>query len=278
MKKDLTRSKMWRSALALIGGMLMLAGCSTNPSTGRSQFLLLSADEVAAMGNQAAPGLVEEYGGEIESEQVRRYVTEIGRKVAATIEPEYSEIEWTFYTLNSEVINAFALSGGNVFITSGLLREMTNEAQLAGVLGHEIGHVTGRHVDERLSQAVAAELGLALLGEYTEEELITTGAGLATNLAMLSWGRSQELESDEQGLKYMTRAGYDPDGLIELMKILQEAGGGGRTIEFFSTHPYPERRIEEIRAWMKKNQDHLSGLNLVMEQDRFLRETAPIRR
>ena len=272
------RTISWRNAAALLASMLMLAGCSTNPATGREQFLLLSSEQVAAMGDEAAPQLVQEYGGEIQSEQVKRYVNEIGQRVAEEVESEYRDIEWTFYTLDSEVINAFALSGGNVFITSGLLREMTNEAQLAGVLGHEIGHVTGRHVDERLSQAVAAELGLALLGEYTDEELITTGAALATNLTMLSWGRSQELESDEQGLKYMVRAGYDPEGLIELMRILEEAGGGGGTIEFFSTHPYPDRRIEEIRTWMGEHQDRLAGMNLVMNGERFLRETAQIRR
>lgn len=272
------RTISWRNAAALMASMLMLVGCSTNPATGREQFLLLSSEQVAAMGDEAAPQLVQEYGGEIQSEQVKRYVNEIGQRVAEEVESEYRDIEWTFYTLDSEVINAFALSGGNVFITSGLLREMTNEAQLAGVLGHEIGHVTGRHVDERLSQAVAAELGLALLGEYTDEELITTGAALATSLTMLSWGRSQELESDEQGLKYMVRAGYDPEGLIELMRILEEAGGGGGTIEFFSTHPYPDRRIEEIRTWMGEHQDRLAGMNLVMNGERFLRETAPIRR
>ena len=147
-------------ALLTISSMLALHGCSTNPSTGRSQLDLVSSDQVAAMGKQATPELIKEFGGEVKSADLRHYVTQVGRRLAKHVEPEYSEVKWEFHTLDSEVINAFALPPGNVFITTGLLSRLSNEAELAGVLGHEMGHITAAHVDERVSQQMLAELGL----------------------------------------------------------------------------------------------------------------------
>jgi len=226
----------------------VLAGCSTNPSTGRSQFILLSSDEVAAMGVEAMPGLVEEFGGEVESAELRAYVENVGRKLAMHVEPEFAHIQWEFTTLESEVINAFALPGGKVFITRGLLEKFDNEAQVAGVLGHEIGHVTGRHIDERISQAMAAQFGLAIVGVATDEELVVMGGSLLAQGVMLGWGRDQESESDYQGLKYMVRAGYDPRGMAQVLQVLAEASTGPRQWEILATHPHPENRLEDVMA------------------------------
>jgi predicted Zn-dependent protease len=150
-----------RHTLAILTiSTIALAGCSTNPSTGRSQLDLVSSDQVAAMGEQATPELIQEFGGEARSPELRRYVTNVGKRLAKQIEPEYKDIKWEFHTLESDVINAFALPPGNVFITTGLLSRLSNEAELAGVLGHEMGHITAAHVDERVSQQMLAELGL----------------------------------------------------------------------------------------------------------------------
>ncbi|MCP3904739.1 MAG: M48 family metallopeptidase [Planctomycetes bacterium] len=234
--------------LVLLPAIAMLAACSTNPSTGRTQFILLPADQVAAMGAQATPELVAEFGGEVQSAELRAYVTSVGQKLAAQVEPEYGHIEWEFTTLNSEVINAFALPGGKVFITRGLLERFDNEAQVAGVLGHEIGHVTGRHVDERISQTMVAQFGLEALGAATESQVIYEGAGMLAQVSLLSFNREQESESDYQGLKYMTRAGYDPRGMLQVLTVLAEASAGPRQWEILATHPHPENRLEDVTA------------------------------
>lgn len=237
----------------------LLVGCVTNPSTGRSQLILVSSDEVTTMGEQATPQVLAEFGGEVDSPELRAYVEGVGRRLAANVEPAYAGIEWRFYVLDSDVVNAFALPGGKVFVTRDLLSRFDNEAQVAAVLGHEMGHITARHVDERISQAVVAGLGFSWLGSATESSLITLGAQLATQGVMLRFGRDQEAESDHQGLKYMTAAGYDPRGLMQVLEVLRDAGRGGRAPEFLSTHPYPETRLRTIARTIERRYRHTQG-------------------
>ncbi len=237
----------------------LLAGCVTNPSTGRSQLILVSSDEVTTMGEQATPQVLAEFGGEVESPELRAYVKGVGRRLAANVEPVDAGIEWRFYVLDSDVVNAFALPGGRVFVTRDLLSRFDNEAQVAAVLGHEMGHVTARHVDERISQAVLAEIGLSLLGSAMESSLITQGAQLATQGVMLRFGRDREAESDHQGLEYMTAAGYDPRGMLQVLEVLRDAGRGGRPPEFLSTHPYPETRLRIIARAIDGRYRHTQG-------------------
>lgn len=230
-----------------------VTGCQVNPATGRTQLRLIPAAEVSKLGIEAKPQLIEEYGGEVPERQLREYVTEVGNRLARHVETEFQDVEWSFIVLDSDVINAFALPGGNVFISRGLLARFDNEAQLAGVLGHEIGHVTGQHVDERISQAVSAELGLSVLGAMTDSQLLLMGAQLATGGYQLRFGRGQEIEADELGMRYMTLAGYDPHGMLEVMQVLQAAtAGGSQQPEFLSTHPHPETRISTITRLLNR--------------------------
>lgn len=233
--------------LVLLAG---LTGCKTNPSTGRSQFLIVSANETRQMGIEAKPQLIEEYGGEYPSQPLREYVAQVGSVLVTHVEPEYADVEWEFILLDSEVINAFALPGGKVFITVGLLSHFRNEAQVAGVLGHEIGHVSAQHVDERLSQTMAAQLGVGILGVATDSELVTVGAGLLVSGTLLKFNRDQELEADRQGLKYMSRAYYDPIGMRQVLEVLRDASEDGRALEFLSTHPHPERRLYQVEEML----------------------------
>ncbi|MGB0766246.1 MAG: M48 family metalloprotease, partial [Phycisphaeraceae bacterium] len=148
------------AAFALV--LLPLAGCSTNQTTGRSQFTVLSWEEEKKIGADAAPGFIEQSGGVLPDQAIVAYVEAIGMKLAAEAEAIDSEVraqnlEWEFYVLDSQVINAFALPGGKVFISRGLMAKMNNEAQLAGVLGHEVGHVTARHGNERMGKAMIAQ-------------------------------------------------------------------------------------------------------------------------
>lgn len=269
--------RLLRAVLALAfvaGGLPALSGCSVNPSTGRRQFILVSSDQTAEMGAAAMPELVQEYGGEVSSPSLRSYVRNIGQQLASLTEAEYADVDWEFTVLDSDVVNAFALPGGKVFISEGLLARLGDEAQLAGVLGHEIGHVTARHVDERISQAAALELGISVLGAATESQLAQLGGQLFGQGYLLRFGRSQELEADAQGLKYMTYAGYDPAALLDVMRVLDEAtSGGGQPPEFLSTHPYPETRIEAIQAALQHEYRQTQGNSAYQRHaDRFRRK------
>lgn len=233
---------------------LVLAGCETNPATGRNQFQALSTQEEIAMGTQAMPELVKEYGGRVANADLQNYVVEIGRKLAATTEGKNPALPWEFTLLDSDVINAFAMPGGKVFMSRGLAQRMTNEAQLAGVLGHEVGHVTARHINDQMARqgltsvlvgvgsAAADAAGYGGLGQVGE----TVGG-----VVLLKYSRDQELEADKLGLRYMTRNGYDPAAMRQVMQILKSASGGGKQAEIFSTHPDPDSRIQQIDSLLR---------------------------
>jgi predicted Zn-dependent protease len=251
---------------------IIVTGCSTNPSTGRAQLDLISSDQVAAMGEQATPELIKEFGGEARSPELRRYVTQVGRRLAKQIEPEYKDVKWEFHTLESDVLNAFALPPGNVFVTTGLLSRLSNEAELAGVLGHEMGHITAAHVDERVSQQMLAELGLGVLGQTNESQIVNAGAQLLTQGTLLNFSRDQESEADEQGLKYMNKAGYDPRGMLGVLRVLVEADQGGGAPEFLSTHPDPRRRLNQAQKQIDEKYDGSKG---ELYESRFRKDAAP---
>lgn len=233
--------------LASLLTLIAATGCTYNPATGRSQFLMLSAEEEIALGESAKGELTAEYGGMVQSAEVRGYVTRVGRSLAAHTEADYPDLPWEFTVLDSGIINAFALPGGKVFISRGLLERLESEAEMAGVLGHEIGHVTAQHVDERISQAMLLEFGVALIGGFTESELAAFGASLFSSGYQLKFSRDQETEADAQGLKYMTAAGYAPRAMLEVLEVLAEASHGERPPELLATHPYPETRIKAVQ-------------------------------
>lgn len=228
-------------------GAAILAGCSTNPTTGRSQFNMLSRDQEIAMGVQAKPEMLKEFGGEVQSAELRAYVEEIGRKLAAQTEGDNPSLPWEFTLLDSPVINAFALPGGKVFVSRGLASKMTNEAQLAGVLGHEIGHVTARHINDRVARQTGASLGVGLIGVAVGGDVVSQVLGEGVGLFLMSYDREQENEADALGVRYMTRVGYNPIGQLQVMQILAREAGGGKQPEMLSTHPLPETRIRRLQ-------------------------------
>lgn len=250
---------MIKHIVTLTAVVFIAAGCETNPATGDSQLILVSPEETTQMGIEAKPAMIQEYGGEVKSPELRRYIEQVGRRLSRHVEGEYKGTDWEFITLDSDVINAFALPGGKVFMSRGLLEQMNNEAGVAGVLGHEIGHVTGRHVDERISQSMAVQ-GLASVGGAFGGEglaqLIPTVIGGVGQGYLLKFGRDQESQADELGLKYMTRAGYDPMGMADVMKVLIAASEGNEQWEMLSTHPNPKNRLEAIMEQINKEYAH----------------------
>lgn len=242
------RANLWTVLLALLtlaAPVVVSSGCETNASTGRSQLVLLGREEEISMGVQAAPEMVKEFGGAVKSTAIQQYATAIGKKMAAVTEGDRPSLPWEFTMLDSKVINAFALPGGKVFVSRGLASRMTNEAQLAAVIGHEIGHVTAKHINDRMVNTMGAELILAILSEGTEADVVQLGEQVAV-LALNGFSRDQESESDSLGMRYMVRVGYNPEGMLELMQILKASSEGNNPPEWMSTHPLPDTRIQRI--------------------------------
>ncbi len=236
--------------------LLPLCGaCVRNDVVGRSQLIGLSREQELALGAQAQPGLITEMGGKVRDQALQQYVTEVGRVLASHTEGDYPQLPWEFTLLDSDIINAFALPGGKVFISKGLLKEMTNEAQLAGVLGHEVGHVTARHTAERIGQQQWTQIGMqvgssALGGASVEmQRLGGLALQLGGTLVPLKFSREQELEADALGMRYMVKGGWNPIGTYQVMQILARAGGGGGDAlsSLLATHPDPQARADKVQ-------------------------------
>jgi len=231
----------------LLAAVMVVAACAVNPATGERQLSFIGEGQEIEMGRQSDPAIVAQYGLYPDS-SVQRYVRDIGLELASV--SERPDLPWTFRVLDDPSINAFALPGGFIYVTRGILGHLESEAQLAGILGHEIGHVTARHSVNQMSRAQLATLGLGAAMVFSEEarrfgDVAQTGL----SLAFLKFGRDDEDESDELGVRYMTRLGYDPRELADVMEMLSassDLAGGGRLPEWQSTHPNPENRVESI--------------------------------
>jgi beta-barrel assembly-enhancing protease len=234
--------------IAAISFFSYLGTRSTNPVTGETQYVDMTPEEEIAMGLQAAPEMEQQYGGLYQNQQAQELVKRIGQDVVAHSVASQTPYKFDFHLLaDDQTVNAFALPGGQIFITVALLNKLETEAQLAGVLGHEIGHVVGRHSSEhiakqKLTQGLVGAVGVGA-GGYNSARM----AQMVGQLIDLQYGRGDELEADKFGVKYMSDAKYDPRALIRVMEILAEASGGARQPEFLSTHPDPGNRAERIQ-------------------------------
>ena len=262
--------------LTLLALATFATGCSTNPATGKSQLNWLSTEKERSLGNEASPKFVKQYGGDIPSHSIQAYVSDLGHRLAAV--SERPDLEWEFHVVDSAVINAFALPGGKVFVTRGLIEKLSSEAQLAGVLGHEVGHVTGQHIGQQMTRAMIITgigIGVGIAGEQSDEDwmkILGVGTSVGGGLYLLSYGRNQETQSDELGVRYMTRLGYNPVGQIQVMKVLKQASGGGAGIEFFATHPYPDTRIKHLNAHIRERYpDYKDPQKYRVYRDRYQR-------
>jgi beta-barrel assembly-enhancing protease len=226
-----------------------------NPVTGEKQNVDLTVDQEIALGLNSAPQMAGEFGGLDSSERDQRIVDEIGNVIVQRSDASRSPYQFNFHLLaDNRTVNAFALPGGQIFITRALFDRLKTPGQLAGVLGHEIGHVIGRHGAEHLAKQklTAGLVSAAVIG-------IGDGSGAGGSIAQMigsmvnmKHGRKDELESDALGAKYMVAAGYHPESLIQVMEILKQASGGGNQPEFASTHPNPENRKAMISQNIKK--------------------------
>ncbi|MEO1328801.1 MAG: M48 family metalloprotease [Pseudomonadota bacterium] len=245
-------------ALCLLGA---LAGCAqtVNPATGARQMTSISPAEEQRLGDSQHPKILARYGGAYRDAKVSGYIAQIGGRLAAN--SELPRQKWTFTVLDTPTVNAFAVPGGYVYITRGMLAIANDEAEVAAVLGHEIGHVTARHTAQRLTQAqtvnvvgLLATIGAAAAGVDTGA--VGQVAGLAGRGALASFSREQELEADQLGIRYISRAGYDGRGQADVLRALdrerqlraKRSGGSASSVGFFSTHPATPQRVRAAEA------------------------------
>jgi len=241
------------AVMAVIALFGYYASREVNPITGKTQSVALSQEQEVVLGLQSAPQMAEEFGGRDPDPSVQSDLEQIGRKLVRHAKVANTPYRFQFTVLrDKQTVNAFALPGGPIFITRALLERLENEAQLAGVLGHEVGHVVGRHSAEQiaktqLGQGLVGAVGVATSDEHGSSQAAQQMAAFVAQMTLMKYGREHELEADALGVQIMSDAGYDPRALINVMTILAKASGGSRQPDFFSTHPDPGNRQERIR-------------------------------
>ncbi len=236
-------------SLVIISFLSVLSACQSNMATGNKQFILMSPSEEKEVGSSQHPIIVEQFGGEYDDKELSNYVSSIGNYLKST--SAMPNIEWTFTILDSPVVNAFALPGGYVYITRGLLALANSEAELASVLGHEIGHVTARHSAQRHAKATIAGLGLDILGQVVGTPGVKQVIGIGADLALRAYSRSDEYEADMLGLRYCSKAGFEPAAAARFLSSLGRESklgnlkeGRGQIPELLSTHPRTPDRVQ----------------------------------
>jgi predicted Zn-dependent protease len=239
---------------AALLGVVLLAGCATNPVTGKKEITLMTEQQELELGRQAAAE-VERQMPAYQDDRLQRYVADIGMRLARG--SERPRLPWQFTVVDTPAVNAFALPGGYVYITRGILPYLNDESELAGVLGHEIGHVTARHTVRQYTKQSAGELGLLTLGIFVPSAYPFTGLGSsALGVFFLRYSRDDEIEADRLGAGYAADQGWDPHGVANMLTTLSRLDQvtDRRGIpNWLSTHPQPEARVERVSAAVQSN-------------------------
>ena len=244
---------LFAAGLILFAVIKYYSNSEVNQWTGRKQHITLEPSEEIALGIRSAPQMAQQHGGLYPDQKLQEFVTRVGHKLVNASIAKQTPYEYNFYLLRDpNTVNAFALPGGQVFITYGMYKRLENEDQLAGVLGHEIGHVVGRHSAERIAKQSLTQgiINGVLVG--SDGGGAAQAAAMIGNMINMKYGREDELESDKLGVHFMIDAGYDPQQMLGVMRILKSLSAGNRTPEFQSTHPDPENRMEEIKRAIRE--------------------------
>jgi predicted Zn-dependent protease len=247
-----------RTLLAAVAiAAIAMTGCATNPVTGKADVVTMSAAQEIEIGRKMHPQILQQYG-RYSDEALQAYVNETGQRIAKA--SHLPNLQFTFTVLDSEEINAFALPGGYVYVTRGIMAYLNSEAELVAVLGHEVGHVTARHAVRQQTGATAAGVGATLIGVLTGSGDLANIANMAGTALVRGYGRDMELEADSIGAEYLARLGYDPEAMIDVVRLLknqemlevQIARQEGREPRVyhgvFSTHPDNDTRLKEVVA------------------------------
>ena len=252
---------MIKRLLLLCTFLVVLSGCSTNPATGEKQFTaFMSPAQEKQVGAQEHQKVVKEFGL-YDDKRLQNYVSEVGSKVTANT--ERPDVQYQFFLLDSPMVNAFALPGGYIYVTRGIMSLAGSEAEIAAVMAHEAGHVTARHSAERYSRGMATNLGVSILSAAIDSTGVSQALAVGGDLYLKSYSRDQESQADTLGIRYLGRAGYDTGAMTDFLVQLQadsalenkiEGKGGGEQINtFFSTHPATAERVNKTRVEARAN-------------------------
>lgn len=248
-------------AIGIVGFSVIsyMSKTTVNPITGKKQRVSITEQQEMQLGQQAAPQMIQQHGGLHPSRENQRIVDEVGHRLLNALQLELAEkdisipYEFDFHLLKDpRVVNAFALPGGQVFITYALFQKLQTEGQLAGVLGHEIGHVVERHGAEHMAKQGLIQGIAGAAGVFGGDLDSARMAQVVANFTMMKYGRDDELESDRWSVMLTSMAGYDPRAMLIVMDILDEASGGGAPPEILSTHPKPANRKKYIEDRIKE--------------------------
>jgi len=262
-------------SLCLIFYAISFSSCARNPVTGKNEFMLLTESDEIKMGAAADKDVVQMYGL-YEDQAILDYVDKIGQKMAKISHRPH--LKYEFKVMNSPVINAFAVPGGYIYITRGILAYLNNEAELAGVVGHEIGHVTARHSAQKYSEVSLAQLGLGVGSMISEDFAMFSGlAAQGVGLLFLKFSRDDEKQSDELGVAYSTKVGYDAREMSNFFYTLDKMQGQseqGSVPDWFSTHPNPADRVVDVRKEAEKIQKEQKLSGLTVNRDVYLQKVS----
>jgi len=264
--------------LAAVGVVLAApVGCQRVPTTGKRAFIVLSWDQEIALGREAAPELEKEFGRPLDNLPVQAYARAVGQRVAGAVRhADLPQLPYQFTVLDSDVVNAFALPGGPVYVTRALLKNLKTEGQLAAVLAHEITHINSRHGSQQISRQMGIQVLLAAAAAAagrTEKgaQMATQAEDLAkvvVGLVNLKYSRGMESEADRFGLDYLAASGYDPREMANLLGVFVSMGGP-RAPEILSTHPNPEARFGDVEQMIRAKYPNRGGR---VAEDEYRRE------
>ena len=221
------------TALTLTLITCLCTGCAVNPITGRQRLMLISEEQDVTIGRKYAPQIEKQMGGKIPDPAIQRYIDTVGQNIARV--SHNPTLQYHFAALNHNSVNAFALPGGYVFTTKGMLEKLQTEAQLAGILAHELVHVVARHSSEVISRQIGVNILLSAVTADDTPQAVTAATNLTRQILSLKYSREHEQQADLAGLGYMVHAGYNPYAMIEAMQILRSQPDSV-SIDFFSTH------------------------------------------
>jgi len=237
----------------------LFIGCAVNPITGEEELMLVPESQDIEIGRKYAPEIEKQLGGRIDNPALQNYIDSIGQKIARiSHRPDW---EYHFVALKDDSLNAFALPGGYVFITKGMLEKLKTEAQLAAILSHETVHVVARDTSNAMSNQIGISLLLAAITSGETSRGVLTAAELARRIIGLRYSRKDEREADLGGLDYMVVAGYNPYGMVETMQMLENEQKV-RMVEFLSSHPSPENRTAYLTQRIQTKYHNLSDLKI----------------
>jgi predicted Zn-dependent protease len=246
--------------IAIVALVMYFSQTEKNPITGEAQRVSITPSQEIQLGLQSAPVMAAKMGGEVSKSDSRsQRVQTIGNRILQQSRAKKGPWKFQFHLLNdAKTINAFALPGGQIFITLGLYNELQTDSQLAGVLAHEMGHVIQRHSAQQMAKGQLGQLLVTAVGVGASDSSnrgyqAAMIANVVNQMMQLRYGRKDELEADRWGLELMSESGYNPEAMIQVMEILKKAAPRGHTPEMLLTHPYPENRIEKIKEYLKQH-------------------------